>query len=196
MMDILETPRLLIRPFVPDDLEALYQLLDVDLQWAGPDRSIEWRKERLQFSIALAHWEDSGCLYGNRALILKSSGDLIGMAQFHPDLWTPRWKAIFWPQLFGPINAGEMENASLELGIGYALSSQCRGQGYASEAVRALLDHAFEVLKIKRVFAITDRANLASANLMRRVGMHTATNPDASVAYPAVAGVLHHRLAG
>ena len=35
-MRALETARLVIRPFAPEDLAAAHQLLDVDLQWSGP----------------------------------------------------------------------------------------------------------------------------------------------------------------
>ena len=33
-MKALETERLTIRPFTPDDLDAAHRLLDLDLQWA------------------------------------------------------------------------------------------------------------------------------------------------------------------
>ena len=47
-MDTLETERLIIRPFVTDDLEVAYQLLDIDIQWSGPSFSLEQRRKRLQ----------------------------------------------------------------------------------------------------------------------------------------------------
>jgi hypothetical protein len=53
-MDTLETDRLVIRPFTMDDLEEAYQLLDVGMQWAGPNISIEWRKKRLSLYITLS----------------------------------------------------------------------------------------------------------------------------------------------
>jgi RimJ/RimL family protein N-acetyltransferase len=177
-----------------DDLDEVHRLLDGDLQWRGPGFTLEQRRERLHLHVGLARWDDTGCLYGIRALILKDSGRLIGICLFHPDLWLPRWKAVFWPRLFDqPLSPFDQSYASLELGIGYALSSRHRGRGYAAEAVRAFLDHAFGVLKVGRVFAVTDRANNDSLRLMQRVGMCTARNPDAEVVYPGVVGVIENR---
>lgn len=53
-MKALETPRLQIRPFILEDIDEAYQLLDVDLAWSGPGFSIEQRTHRLQFYISLA----------------------------------------------------------------------------------------------------------------------------------------------
>ncbi len=188
-MDQLETERLIICPFCMEDLDEAYQLLDIDIQWAGPGRSREWRQERLHLYAGLAHWEDTGCLYGYRALARKPVGEIIGIAGFHPDYWSPAWKTIFWPTLFPDYHPGNERFASFELGIGYALSNHCRGQGYAAEAVRALLAYAVTELHVRRVFAITDRANQNSVNLMKRVGMRVAANPDEQALWPGWAGV-------
>lgn len=55
--------------------------------------------------------------------------------------------------------------------VGYALATDQQGQGLASEAVVALLAHAFDVLAIHRVVAITIDANDASNRLLERIGM-------------------------
>lgn len=193
-MNTLETERLIIRPFTMADLEEVHRLLDDDLQWRGPGFTLEQRRERLQLHVGLANWDDTGCLYGIRGLILRNSGQLIGICLFHPDLWLPRWKAVFWPQLFEqPLSSFDQSYASLELGIGYALSSHHRSHGYAAEAVRAFLGHAFGELQVGRIFATTDRANTDSVRLMQRVGMRTARNPDGEVVYPAVVGVIENQ---
>ena len=72
-MDTLETARLWVRPFTEEDLDAAHRLLDVDLRWSGPDFTRERRRERLAFSIALAQWDDTGRLYGYRAITRKPS---------------------------------------------------------------------------------------------------------------------------
>jgi 3-oxoacyl-[acyl-carrier protein] reductase len=63
----LETNRLLIRPFVMADLEAVHQVLDHDLLWAGPGITVEQRRERLQREINLAQWADTGNLFSTDA---------------------------------------------------------------------------------------------------------------------------------
>jgi RimJ/RimL family protein N-acetyltransferase len=190
-MDTLETARLLIRPFTLLDLEAAHQVLDIDLEWSGPAFSLDQRRERLRLYSGLAQWDDTGRLYGFRAITLKSTQTLIGLCGFHPDLWSSDWKSALWPLLFpGDAAIANVEAASLELGVGYGLAHAARGQGYATEAVAALLSHALDELQIQRVFSITDRANTASVQVMRRVGMRTARHPEALVTYPGVVGVI------
>jgi len=46
----------------------------------------------------------------------------------------------------------------------------------------------------ERVFATTDRDNRDSVRLMWRVGMRTATNPDANARWPGVVGVIENPL--
>jgi RimJ/RimL family protein N-acetyltransferase len=55
--------------------------------------------------------------------------------------------------------------------IGYSFARARQGQGYASEAVRALLGRAFGVLGLHRVIAYVVAPNLRSVALLERVGM-------------------------
>ncbi|GIN39382.1 GNAT family N-acetyltransferase [Heyndrickxia oleronia] len=55
--------------------------------------------------------------------------------------------------------------------IGYTFSKSVSGQGYATEAVIALINHLFEVVKVHRIQANLDARNTASEKLCRRVGM-------------------------
>lgn len=54
--------------------------------------------------------------------------------------------------------------------LGYGLGPNHWGQGYAQEAVRALLDWGFGTLNLHRVEADIDPANTASAALLTRLG--------------------------
>jgi RimJ/RimL family protein N-acetyltransferase len=191
-LDTLETPRLLLRAFTLADLPDAHAVLDHDLQWSGPGFTLDQRRARLQFYQDLARWDDTGRVYGARAVILKTTGRLIGLCGFHPDVWLPQRKAVFWPQLFADGSPAAIAYASLELGLGYGLASSARRQGYATEAVQACLAHAFGELQVNRVFAITDRENLASSAVMRRVGMRTAHHPDPHTLYPGLVGVIEN----
>lgn len=127
----------------------------------------------------LSQWDEGSYLFGYRAVLLKESGQMIGMCGFLPSLWQPRNKELFWTQLFGqPDNPADRGYSSFELEIGYALSSNYRRRGYATEAVKALLDYAFNSLKVKRIFAGTNRSNTGSINLMQRIGMRTVNHPE------------------
>jgi RimJ/RimL family protein N-acetyltransferase len=55
--------------------------------------------------------------------------------------------------------------------IGYTLARDQQGHGYATEAVRALLDYAFATLTLHRVTASADCRNTPSFKLLERVGM-------------------------
>ncbi|MEV4642209.1 GNAT family protein [Actinoplanes sp. NPDC049548] len=54
--------------------------------------------------------------------------------------------------------------------IGYTLAPRWQGQGYATEAVRAVVDHLFRVRGLHKVSAECDARNSASARLLERVG--------------------------
>jgi RimJ/RimL family protein N-acetyltransferase len=55
--------------------------------------------------------------------------------------------------------------------VGYGLAASARGQGYATEALRAVLDWALEQPEVARVEADTTHANLPSQRVMERAGM-------------------------
>jgi [ribosomal protein S5]-alanine N-acetyltransferase len=181
-MQVVETTRLVIRPFVMEDLADAHHLLDVDLRWSGPAVSLEERRQRLQFYRDLADWVDTGRLYGYRAVLLRRTSRLIGICGFLPCLWPPQRKA-----LLGMVDA-DGGFATLELELGYALASDQRGQGYATEAVQALVDYAFRDLGIRRLVAGTGHDNARSIALLQRIGMRMARNADAE--WPEVVGVV------
>ncbi|MFB2598935.1 GNAT family N-acetyltransferase [Herbiconiux sp. P17] len=55
--------------------------------------------------------------------------------------------------------------------LGYAMATDVAGQGYATEAARAVLGLAFDDFGLHRVIARLDARNEASARLLRRLGM-------------------------
>jgi RimJ/RimL family protein N-acetyltransferase len=54
--------------------------------------------------------------------------------------------------------------------IGFTLAPAYQGRGYAGEAVRAVLDHLFQVRGLHKVSAEADARNTASARLLERAG--------------------------
>ncbi len=46
------------------------------------------------------------------------------------------------------------------------------GRGYATEAARAMVEHAFNTVGLSRLVAIVDPPNLASIRVMEKLGMH------------------------
>jgi RimJ/RimL family protein N-acetyltransferase len=74
-------------------------------------------------------------------------------------------------QVIGDLGLHFPEGDERQSEIGFTLAPAYQGQGYASEAVRAVLTYLFETLKKHRVFASADPRNLSSIKLMQRVGM-------------------------
>lgn len=57
-----------------------------------------------------------------------------------------------------------------EAEIGITLAPACQGRGYATEALRAMLDYLFGTLAKHRVYASVDPANNPSIRLLERIG--------------------------
>lgn len=80
---------------------------------------------------------------------------------------------------------GSPERGSVE--IGYGLAPSVRGNGYAAEAVAALLTVATRH-GLDRVVATTDRANIASQKTLERAGFTRRRDEADLYSYEAVLG--------
>lgn len=64
-----------------------------------------------------------------------------------------------------------------EVEIFYALAPEFWQRGFAMEASRTVLDYAFSMVDLPRIFARTDEPNVASVAVMKRLGMTPAADP-------------------
>lgn len=71
--------------------------------------------------------------------------------------------------LIGDIGLNLHENLR-QAELGFTLAPEHQGKGYATEAVRGLLDHLFVERNLHRVSAECDARNTASARLLERLG--------------------------
>ena len=71
--------------------------------------------------------------------------------------------------LLGAIGLIEIEPT--QANMGYWVGEQYWGKGYCTEAGVALIDHAFTVLSLKRVYALHLSINPASGRVMQKMGM-------------------------
>jgi RimJ/RimL family protein N-acetyltransferase len=190
-MPVLETERLLIRPFQHADLQAIHQILDIELApvefgtqgaMSEPDRR-SWLEWTIAGYRQLAELNQPP--YGDRAVMLKtraaSSSTLIGAAGFVPS---------FAP--FGQLHSfgGKPSRNSAEVGLYYAISTQHQRRGYALEAAHAMVRYAFSALGLGRLVATTTADNLASIGVMRRLGMRVEKNPFPDPPWFQVVGIL------
>ena len=194
-MPTLETARLRIRPFVMEDLIDVHRLFDIELNTDDlhtekmdtmKDRSkwLEWSV--LNYTQLAKLYQPP---YGDRAIVMKKTGKLIGSCGYVPCLMP-------FEQLpnFSYYNAsGELSHATPEFGLFYAISPPHQQQGYASEAAQALIDYAFQHLDLKRVIATTDFDNNASMGVMRKLGMRVEKNPLKEPPWLQVVGVVENR---
>lgn len=194
-MPILETNRLRIRPFVLDDLADVRQLLDVELRDAdlGTEgmKTIEERSRWLQWvSLNGAQLAMLGQPpYGDRAVVLRHGGQLIGSCGFVPCLMP-------FEQLpyFGGESDAQSSLSTPEFGLYWAISPAQRRRGYATEAAQAMVDYAFQTLKLKRVVATTSYDNVGSMGVMVKLGMRLERNPYPQPPWLQVVGVLENQV--
>jgi len=187
----LETPRLIIRPFVRgDSLAFIHRILDQEFGDAGGDRAVA-RDPRswLEWQILSKEWFEKMRQppYGDRAIILKGSNQLVGAVGYVPCL--APFEQI--PELR---SASEPSgHYSTEFGLFYSIDPEYRRHGYATEAAKAMLDYALNQLSVKRVIAKTDYTNIASQNVMRKLGMKITRNPLQEPHWLQVVGVYENR---
>jgi len=73
-------------------------------------------------------------------------------------------------RLLGTVSLADLQWKNERAEIGFVLGRPHWGHGYAEEAVRLLLDHAFEGLGIHRIEADVDPRNVASLKLLEKLG--------------------------
>ena len=193
-MPTLETLRLLIRPFVMEDLEDVHRLLDIELREADlatdEMETLADRAQWLQWTVL--NYQQLRKLrqppYGDRAVVLKESGRLIGACGFVPCL-NPFEQL---PALASRHQPRAASLSSTEFGLFYAISPAHQRHGYATEAAHAMTDYAFQHLRLTRIVATTMYDNVASVGVMRKLGMRIERNPEPEPAWLQVVGVLEN----
>lgn len=73
-------------------------------------------------------------------------------------------------KVIGTVLLFRYDEGSNRAELGYAVGRAYWRQGFATEALRTLLDHAFGVMGIRRVEAEVDPANEASNAVLRKLG--------------------------
>jgi RimJ/RimL family protein N-acetyltransferase len=177
-----------------EDLQAIHHLLDVELREADlrADK-MEALTERAQWlQWAVLNYEQLAKLrqppFGDRAVVLKATGRLIGACGFVPCLM-PFGQL---PGFASSDRSGSHSYHSTEFGLFYAISPEHQRHGYATEAAQALVDYAFRHLRLKRLVATTTYDNMASMGVMRKLGMRIEKNPRPEPPWLQVVGVLEH----
>ncbi|SRR5215204_2728174 len=143
---MLETERLLLHKFSENDIDAVYRMRsDQDVMRFIREPQTDRAEAASWVNLVSSRWEREKI--GFCAVVEKSSGKFVG--------WCGLWRLK---------ETDEME-------IGYALTKDFRGKGYAVEASQAFLNYGFETLNLKEIVAVARPENSASRRVMERLGM-------------------------
>ena len=146
-MAMLETPRLILRPFREKDVDLVAALM------ANPDfmrfsLGVFTRDQTVAFLEKILGWEQAG-LPSLFAVTMRPNGALAGYCGFYH----------------------QIIDEKPEIEIGYRLHPDYWNQGITTEAASTVRDHAFRDLKLSRVISLIHPENVPSRRVAEKIGM-------------------------
>lgn len=149
-MPQIETERLILRMFRPDDLDELAALFsDPDVvRHVGDGKPVSREVSERALQSIVKHWQTHG--YGRWAVVDKHSRKFIGFGGLRSLFGTPE--------------------------VVYHLAKKHWGKGLATELARAALRFGFEDRGFYRIVAITKPANKASIHVLEKLGLQFEMN--------------------
>ncbi|MEX0984655.1 MAG: GNAT family N-acetyltransferase [Actinomycetota bacterium] len=145
----LSTGRLELRRSVPEDAEAISSYR------SDPDVHVHQGWEHTDPDRVRADIEE---------MLSRLPGDPGGWVQFSV-------RERDGGRLVGDVGLCPAEDEPDVMKVGYTISPAAQGNGFATEAVRALVDYAFSMLEAEIVRAYADEGNTPSRRVMEKVGM-------------------------
>jgi RimJ/RimL family protein N-acetyltransferase len=148
--NIVRTERLILRPFEKSDLDAVvayHSLPEVE-------RYLDWKaRDRIECKAALDAMR--------KQTRLTRPGDTLtyAVARLSDDA------------LMGQVQLRWTDATAAQAEIRFVLNPTFRRQGYAAEAADAMISVGFDRFHFHRIFARTSGSNLASARLLKGLGM-------------------------
>ena len=144
---VLETKRLILRPFRQDDARTVFECWESDpdvakyMFWTSHN-DIEKTKEWILFElgqIEKEHWF-------RFAIVKKETDELIGTVLIYYEEEVQCWE------------------------IGYNLGKKYWGKGYTTEAMKKVIEFAADNLNLSEIVGRYAKENPASGNVMRKLG--------------------------
>ncbi|PQB05292.1 GNAT family N-acetyltransferase [Aureitalea marina] len=142
---IVETDRLILREFRPQDAEKMY-LLNLDpevIRYTG-DPPFQSVQDASNFLTGYDDYKSNG--YGRWAVLRKVDGEFIG-----------------W--------CGLKKHQDGMVDIGFRFYRKDWGKGYATESAQATLNFGLEELALEEIVGRAARENLASIRVLEKLGM-------------------------
>ena len=148
MKPIIQTPRIILRQFTLEDIQAVYDLnsnLEVQ-KYTGDEvvASVERAEEIIQ-QTSFGDYENHG--YGRWAVVHKQDDKVIGFAGLK-----------YLPEVD-------------ETDIGYRFLPEYWGKGIATEASLPIIKYGFEKLDLARIIGIAMQVNIASCKVLEKIGL-------------------------
>ena len=146
---MIETERLILRPFDSHDLDIVMNLYcDDEIMKYMPFPVLDREKARDLLNRFAAGWETVPQINYEMAVIDKETNEKIGRAE---------------------ITRNYSEDSAM---IGWMLIKNAWGKGCAAEIANALIGYCFSDLQVHRVYALCHPDNAGSWKVMEKCGMH------------------------
>ena len=145
-MPEIETERLLLRMFCPEDLDELATLFrDPEvMRYVGEGQPVNREEADKALRSIIRHWQTHG--FGRWAAVNRETREFVGFGGLRSLFGTPE--------------------------VVYHLATAHWGKGLATELARASLRFGFEDRKFERIVAIAKPLNAASIHVMEKLGMN------------------------
>ncbi len=148
---VLQTERLLLRPFRQDDIDA-YAAMCADpevMRYLSPSGDVLYREDAWrQMAMFVGHWQLRG--FGMWVAEARQTGQFVGRIGLH------------FPEGFP------------DRELGWALSREFWGHGLATEGARAAAEHAFRELGWAHLISLILPGNIRSIRVAERLGARPA----------------------
>lgn len=144
---IIETEHLILRPLELNDLDTAHEYAS-DIENTKymvylPNDTVEETKQFLQRVVT--EWENESPSFYEFAIVLD--GEHIGAVSV------------------------SLDESRKEGELGWIINKRYQGNGYATEAAKAILDFSVNQLNVKKVVAHCDYRNEPSCHVMRKIGL-------------------------
>ncbi|UKJ06150.1 GNAT family N-acetyltransferase [Solitalea lacus] len=143
---LFETNRLVLREFLPEDAEGMFQLnLAPEVMKFTGDAPFNSVDEARSFINDYTHYQEYG--FGRWAILSKDTNEFMG------------WCGLKYIPEYNDID------------LGYRILSKFWGQGIATEASKGCLEYGFKKLMMDKIVGRAHAENLASIKVFAKTGM-------------------------
>ena len=147
---IIETERLILRPFVESDASDAFEYLHEPIVHCFASMKVNDMEEARK--AVLERGKDGDYYF---AIALKENGKVIGEIEAQPE----------------PSDPSEINAECDSFSPCWMLNTAYHGKGYAYEAAHAFFEYLFQNKGARRIYAYTEDYNLASQKLCEKLGM-------------------------